>query len=239
MSLVPEDVLRRIVATYDPQHVILFGSRARGDARPDSDIDLMVVLDDDAPPERLRFRNIGEDVDLLRCRASWLRDRAHIRGAFAATILREGRTVYERDGAEPLTASHSAEHTPPTEAGTWMQRADDDLRVARLASEPTPPMPPAAAFHVQQAAEKLVKALLILADREVPKSHDIGKLIERLGPVPGLDAELAATLAEYTDWAFAGLYPDQDPEPTAEQVAAALPPVDRLRALVADRLAGA
>jgi uncharacterized protein len=97
VSDLPEAVLRRIVAEENPQRVILFGSRARGEAGPDSDYDLMVVLDDDVPETRLR-RSYVEGVDVLRCRPSWLRDRAHIRGAFAATILREGQTIYARGG---------------------------------------------------------------------------------------------------------------------------------------------
>lgn len=37
-------MVRRIVDQFDPEQVILFGSRARGDARPDSDVDLLVVM---------------------------------------------------------------------------------------------------------------------------------------------------------------------------------------------------
>ena len=36
-------MVRAIVAEVDPEQVILFGSRARGDAREDSDVDLIVV----------------------------------------------------------------------------------------------------------------------------------------------------------------------------------------------------
>lgn len=36
-----------------PCRVVLFGSAARGEAGPDSDIDLLVILDDDASPEKL------------------------------------------------------------------------------------------------------------------------------------------------------------------------------------------
>jgi predicted nucleotidyltransferase len=48
---VPRDLLEPVVEHFKPQRVILFGSRARGEARRDSDIDLLVVVDDDAPPE--------------------------------------------------------------------------------------------------------------------------------------------------------------------------------------------
>jgi predicted nucleotidyltransferase len=39
------EIIRRIVAAIDPDRIIPFGSRARGDAKPDSDYDLLVVKD--------------------------------------------------------------------------------------------------------------------------------------------------------------------------------------------------
>jgi predicted nucleotidyltransferase len=44
-------MVRRIVDAYHPLRIYLFGSKARGDAGPDSDYDLLVVVADDAPPE--------------------------------------------------------------------------------------------------------------------------------------------------------------------------------------------
>ena len=38
-------MVKRIVRKFHPQQVILFGSQARGDAGPDSDVDLLVVMD--------------------------------------------------------------------------------------------------------------------------------------------------------------------------------------------------
>jgi predicted nucleotidyltransferase len=37
-------MVRRIVNRFDPESVVLFGSRARGEAGPDSDVDLLVVM---------------------------------------------------------------------------------------------------------------------------------------------------------------------------------------------------
>lgn len=235
MSGLPEAVLRRIVAEENPQRVILFGSRARGEARADSDYDLMVVLDDDVPETQLR-RSYVEGVDVLRCRPSWLRDRAHIRGAFAATILREGQTIYAREGADALMPTNSPEHTPVTEAATWLKRIDQDLTMVRFGMSHAPPLDGPAAFHLQQAAEKLVKALLILADQEVPKTHNLADLLERLGPSPAIDAAWAPILTGMTLWAFAGRYPDGPPEPDAATLAATLPIVEALRDRVAARL---
>ncbi|MGD0014282.1 MAG: nucleotidyltransferase domain-containing protein [Bryobacteraceae bacterium] len=46
----------RLVEAYSPERIYLFGSIAGGEAGPDSDCDIMVMVPDDAPPERLRSR---------------------------------------------------------------------------------------------------------------------------------------------------------------------------------------
>ena len=50
------EVVRRLVEAYEPERVYLFGSHARGDAGPDSDYDLLLVVPDDAAPDRRRSR---------------------------------------------------------------------------------------------------------------------------------------------------------------------------------------
>ena len=101
--MVPEDLLRRVVAYFNPRRVILFGSAARGEAGPENDIDLLVVLDDDVPLELLSWRSASEarkgyhgPVDIIPCRDSVLTERAKAIGSFAHTILEEGAVVYER-----------------------------------------------------------------------------------------------------------------------------------------------
>jgi uncharacterized protein len=100
---VPEPLIRSIVEAYAPRRIVLFGSRARGTAGPESDIDLVVVLDDDAPAEMLSWRRrhqarkgFAGAVDILPCREGTLAERARAVGSFADTILREGVVVYER-----------------------------------------------------------------------------------------------------------------------------------------------
>lgn len=102
-QLVPAELLQSVVAHFRPQRVIVFGSVARGIAGPDSDLDLLVVVDDDTPLEMLSTSSIHEArkdyrraVDILPCRVSVLSARARAKGSFADIVLREGITVYER-----------------------------------------------------------------------------------------------------------------------------------------------
>ena len=96
------EVLRRLVEAYQPERIYLFGSVAREDAGPDSDYDLMVVVPDDTPPERLRsrlayevLRGTGTAADvLILAKSSFERRAARVVASLPATVLREGRLVY-------------------------------------------------------------------------------------------------------------------------------------------------
>ena len=100
---VPEDLLRSVVAYFDPVRVILFGSHARGEAGPDSDLDLLVVLDDDAPAEKRTLRAGFEAAgafplaaDVVPVRARRFAERAGVPGTLSHTASTEGVVVYER-----------------------------------------------------------------------------------------------------------------------------------------------
>ena len=51
-TLVLDDLVRRIAERFSPDKIILFGSRARGDGGPDSDIDLLVLFSEVADPNK-------------------------------------------------------------------------------------------------------------------------------------------------------------------------------------------
>lgn len=102
-SLVPPELLDLVVAYFDPRRVILFGSRARGGAGPDSDIDLLVILDDDAPPAMRTLkagyesrRGYHRAADVIPVREAVYRKRAAIAGTLAYEAARDGVMVYER-----------------------------------------------------------------------------------------------------------------------------------------------
>lgn len=85
------ELLRRLVALYEPEQVWLFGSRARGDARDDSDWDLLVVVPDDASAERRRARAAHEAVIGLEHGADvvvWPRSAFEARLPLAASLPR-------------------------------------------------------------------------------------------------------------------------------------------------------
>jgi uncharacterized protein len=97
-----DEVVARIRSAGRPSRIILFGSRARGDADEDSDLDLLVVepaLDEQDRGERMvRYRaaigRIGLGVDLLVLSEEELAHRGRVRGTTLYHALTEGRTLY-------------------------------------------------------------------------------------------------------------------------------------------------
>jgi uncharacterized protein len=101
--LVPPELLDRVVDYFHPRRVVLFGSRAWGESTPDSDIDLLVILDDDAPADRLTLRSGWESrrgynrpVDVIPVREAVYRRKAKIAGTLAYEAEIDGIAVYER-----------------------------------------------------------------------------------------------------------------------------------------------
>jgi predicted nucleotidyltransferase len=95
------EVIRRLVEAYAPERIYLFGSHARGEAGPDSDYDLLLVVPDDAAPERKRSRmayeklwGTGLAVDVLVWTAGNFNRRLHLRASLPATVVREGKLLH-------------------------------------------------------------------------------------------------------------------------------------------------
>jgi predicted nucleotidyltransferase len=96
-----EETVRRLVAAYRPERIYLFGSHARGESGPDSDLDFLVIIPDDAPPERRRsrlayeaLRGTGIAADVLVWPRSYFESRRMVPASLSATVAKEGRLLH-------------------------------------------------------------------------------------------------------------------------------------------------
>ena len=105
---VPAELIARIVDVLRPLQVWLFGSRARGEARADSDWDFMAILPDGAPERDLDTASVWNRLRDLRLRRvevftmtreefeTW----RHSLGTLAEIVASTGVVVYRQLGRE-------------------------------------------------------------------------------------------------------------------------------------------
>jgi predicted nucleotidyltransferase len=101
--LIPPALLNQVVKYFNPKQVIVFGSVARGEAGPDSDIDLLVIVDDDTPPEKVTLKAGYESrksyhapADVIPVREKTFRQNARIAGTLSRAAVLDGVVVYDR-----------------------------------------------------------------------------------------------------------------------------------------------
>lgn len=102
VQAVIQEMVRRIVEGFHPDKVILFGSHARGEAGPDSDVDLMVVMPVEGSRRRkaveigaaLGVTGVPKDI-LVITPADATRYRSIV-GTIIRPAFLEGKVLYER-----------------------------------------------------------------------------------------------------------------------------------------------
>ncbi|MBM4041099.1 MAG: nucleotidyltransferase domain-containing protein [Planctomycetes bacterium] len=97
-----DEIVAKIVDAFHPRRIVMFGSRARGHAGPESDLDLLVEMETDKPPrDRIRavdalFARRRWSMDLLVYTPDEVRRFKDMLGTVLYTIEREGKVLYER-----------------------------------------------------------------------------------------------------------------------------------------------
>lgn len=96
------EMVRRIVECFHPEQVILFGSHARGEARADSDVDLLVVMPVQGSKRQtqLKIRQVLHDIpvpkDVIVTTPEEFERRRRIVGTIERPAVREGKRLYAR-----------------------------------------------------------------------------------------------------------------------------------------------
>ena len=101
------------------------------------------------------------------------------------------------------------------EAAGWLAVAREDVRVAHACLALNPPALGVAAYHCQQAAEKLAKGLLVSAGAAFRQTHDIDELADLAASNYPECRDLLNTIRPLTVWGVAYRYPATEdiPEP--------------------------
>ena len=112
-----DDVVRQIVEKFHPQKIILFGSYARGNFRPESDVDLLVVMETELKPVRQEIeisRQLDYEfgLDLLVYTPGVLKERLALGDSFLREIVRDGKIVCENNDSY-VVSRRSSNLAPP------------------------------------------------------------------------------------------------------------------------------
>lgn len=97
-----EHVTKTIVERFRPKRIMIFGSHARGEAGPDSDLDLFIEMDTPRPPPE-RAIEVSElfgprpwPMDIVVYTPEELRRLRNVNGTLMSVIEKEGKVLYEQ-----------------------------------------------------------------------------------------------------------------------------------------------
>ena len=106
-----DQIVEQIVKVLNPEKIILFGSYARGEAGPDSDVDIAVIAETDEPRHEVigeiswGLRHLHLPMDLVLFAPARWRYFRQVWSSFPSTIEESGRVIYERTASPARTGA--------------------------------------------------------------------------------------------------------------------------------------
>jgi uncharacterized protein len=95
-----QEIIRRIVEVAQPERIILFGSAARGEMGPNSDVDLLVIKRGEFHQGHLtgeiymNLHGVGQAVDIILITPEQVEKYGNTHYLVIAPALREGKEIY-------------------------------------------------------------------------------------------------------------------------------------------------
>jgi HEPN domain-containing protein/predicted nucleotidyltransferase len=183
-----KDIVTLIVARYQPSRVFLFGSRARGDFKSDSDYDLLIEVAEVPRTElhgvsrMFHLNDLGaRDVQIHVRLPGELEEQSDDPGTIDWDVVREGVLLFSYEDS----AARAARRTVVREkrrkgfgsVEEWLRLARQDLELAEEVAPKMKQYEESICFHCQQSAEKYLKALLVNAGTRPLRQHDLTGLL--------------------------------------------------------------
>jgi predicted nucleotidyltransferase len=97
-----DTMVRRIVKRFEPERIVLFGSHARGEAGPDSDVDLLVVMPVRGSKRKkaveiaVALHDIRVPMDIIVTTPEEFAWRKEVAGTIERPAVREGKVLYAK-----------------------------------------------------------------------------------------------------------------------------------------------
>ncbi len=227
-----DEIVGCLVSKYQPRRIFLFGSRARGDARRDSDYDFLIEVE-----------RASEGHGQTRQGITWLEEfpeteiQVHIRypgqlerkkddpGTVDWDVIREGRLLFAAEGLLPILPAvgrglvREPRRDPPPSLSEWLRLAEKDLKLALHLSPDLKSWKEPICFHCQQAGEKFLKSLIISQWKRPLLTHSLRDLLAIVRAM-GFDfAGLDRDCSYLSRFAVAARYPDEyDPFVSPEEI---------------------
>ena len=191
-----DQIVHRLVTGYDPDRIILFGSRASGLDSEDSDYDLLIVKSTEGRPlERriavdrlLRDRRLALDFQVYTPEEVW---RLYAGGnPLIEEVVETGRVLYMRKNTKG-----------------WLAEAQEEFECASILVEHGKYR--GACFHSQQCVEKGLKALLLEKGHRPARTHDLLELLNAV-TAAGWKLEVSMDDIVFLNSVYRGRYPTDE-----------------------------